>query len=513
MKRNILSIWLYAALCLCFSLYAFAEADFDGYIIRFKDAQSAEYAKELLDSAATLSSDNEESSLELETLIEPEALYTTDSAELVEMLTEAGLIEYSEPDYYMQLYSYDYNADSFFSKQWAHTAANIRKAWGLGVYGNDTIVAVLDTGVYEHPDFAENLLPGENCVIPTDGTSTSDPTDTTDNIGHGTKVTGIICAAANGKGVVGAAHRAKVLPLKIADSTTFSHSNAIGAVRAAVEHGADVISMSFGFYPSAGGTPSISLQREIQYALKKGVIVVAAAGNEGGTGNKDAGKYSYPASYDGVISVANLMKNADGSYGRSSSSQYNDKVTIIAPGTSIYSTVRYGSYDTGSGTSFSAPYVAAVAALAKSVDKNLTPEHFKELLIQTADKSLLNGEERSDYYGYGMLDAGALIQALAKEKGKGFISPVDRRNDGGVTARITNFAEETDDFSLVAGLFSVTRPVGFRVKTARLAKNESAEFDLTDLVSTSGQATDSVTGILRCYMLTSSGNPVSAVRQ
>ena len=238
--------------------------------------------------------------------------------------------------------------------------------------------------------------------------------------------------------------------------------------------------------------------------------MVAAAVNDGQ--KSDGGKYSYPASYDGVISVGNLMRSGGG-YTCSPSSQHNDKVTIIAPGTSVYSTRTNGSYSAVSGTSFSAPYIAAVAALAKSVDKNITPAHFRELLIATADKSFLNGAERSDYYGYGLVNAGALLRALAKEQSFevngtiGFISPVDLRTDGGATVTFSDLSgvSEESEFSLIAGLFSGKRPLSFRVLAGALTSGGSEELDLTGMTEGSG--------VLRCYLLDSAGRPVSKVRE
>lgn len=512
MKRTRLLIFFAAVLGLLFSVSAFAEAAYDGYIVRFKNVQNAAYAQEMLDSAVLFSEDGESVSAELEPMAGDGTLFTVESAALVDMLEQAGLIEYSEPDYYLELYSYDYDADPQFSNQWAHTATKIAEAWSLGIYGNDATVAVLDSGIYEHTDLAENLLPGVNFVPPQDenGKPTGQPidkTDLTDTVGHGTSVAGIICAAANGKGVVGAAHRTKVLPLKVAGTQNFTISYVADAIMTAIVRGADVISMSFG-----GDANSTTLHNAIDMAMEEyNIIVVAAAGNDGQ--KSDGGKYSYPASYDGVISVGNLMRSGGG-YTCSPSSQHNDKVTIIAPGTSVYSTRTNGSYSAVSGTSFSAPYIAAVAALAKSVDKNITPAHFRELLIATADKSLLNGAERSDYYGYGLVNAGALLRALAKEQSFevngtiGFISPVDLRTDGGATVTFSNLSEASgkeSGFSLIAGLFSGKRPLSFRVLAGALTSGGSEELDLTGMTEGSG--------VLRCYLLDSAGRPVSKVRE
>lgn len=129
MKRTRLLIFFAAVLGLLFSVSAFAEAAYDGYIVRFKNVQNAAYAQEMLDSAVLFSEDGESVSAELEPMAGDGTLFTVESAALVDMLEQAGLIEYSEPDYYLELYSYDYDADPQFSNQWAHTATKIAEAW------------------------------------------------------------------------------------------------------------------------------------------------------------------------------------------------------------------------------------------------------------------------------------------------------------------------------------------------------------------------------------------------
>lgn len=502
MKRIRTRLAAVLAVCfLIFSVTAAAEAAYDGYIVCFKDDDAAARAEQLLDTLPVLyADDGEELAAALDPIYGGETLFTVESDALVELFEREGLLSYSEPDYYVTLYGYDYTAEPQFSSQWAHTATGIRAAWELGLYGNDVTVAVLDSGIYEHADLAENLLPGINYVKPNSVTP-ADPDDLTDTVGHGTKVAGVICAAANAKGVVGAAHRAKVLPLKVAGSSDFKNSYVAGAINQAIELGVDVISMSFG-YNSDTDMASRTVKQAVKNALANNIIVVAAAGNDGNDPTK-GGMYAYPASYDGVISVANLAQTATG-YAVSSSSRHNDKVTIAAPGASILTTAVGGGYASVSGTSFSAPYVAAVAALAKSADKSLTPAHFEELLIQTADKSVLNGAERDDYFGYGMLNAGALLTTLAREIGSTrFLSPIDCRTDGGITVTVTDFSGTGGTDTLIGGLFSGKRPLRFQVLAKVLEAGASAEYDLADLAGD---------GILRCYLLDEAARPLSMVR-
>lgn len=464
-----------ALLALC----AAAEADYDGYIVRFKDEESARYALSLLAESPMLYSEDEEPS-DCTPVYEPYAMYKTDSAAWIEVFEELGLVAYSEPDYYAELYNYDYDAEPRFADQWAHVATNIRAVWDLGLYGNGVTVAVIDSGVdVTNTELAANLLPGKNYVA--NGDEALDPNDVTDNVGHGTAVAGILAAAVNKEGVVGAAHRAKIVPLRVAASKTFSNSCIAAAVFDAVfTYDADVINMSLG-YKSDTDDASIAIREAVETALERGVIVVAAAGNS------DSSAYSYPASYEGVVSVASVGKSADG-YVRASSSQYNDQVSVASPGKNVLITKPGGTYAVGSGTSYASPYVAAVAALAKSADPTLTPARFMQLLRTTSNKSVLSeGEDRNDYYGYGLLDAEKLILTLLRENGKtSYISPIDVRS-GSAFVHISDLSEKTEttetaeasEYRFTVQSMLSNRPQSLLSGLHTLAAGQSAEVDIT----------------------------------
>lgn len=436
-------------------LAAEAEEEYDGYIVCFKDAAAAEAARELIDARPALFSAETEPALT--EIREEYRLYKTYDEQLIADLEQAGLVEYSEPDFLVTLFDYDYEADTFFSSQWAHTAIDTRTAWQYGVYGNDVTVAVIDSGVKaDHPDLANNILPGRNYTVHnSDGSITGIPEeelyDVTDNVGHGTFVSGIIAAEVNGIGVVGAAHRAKILPLKVTDEDTFSNSYLATAIRDCMDiYDVDVINLSCG-YTKSTDRPAKAIESAIDDATRSGIIVVAAAGNI--TTGKNL--LNYPAAYDNVVSVADLRHSVtDGTYSPSPSSCHNEAVNIIAPGTGVRSTSRTGNYTTGSGTSYAAPYVTAVAALAKSVDPDITPAHFMELLEQTATPTAFTCEEHPDTpcYGAGILNAGALIEALIAEKTThgAFLSPIDRRADGTVTVTVYNPSEYAATLSVIA---------------------------------------------------------------
>ena len=160
-----------------------------------------------------------------------------------------------------------------------------------------------------------------------------------------------------------------------------------------------VINMSFGGY----GTFS-SLAVAVNEAVSAGKVVVASSGNEGESWNARVGQYSYPASYDHVISVGAINKDNT----RSSFSQYNDRVDLSAPGQSVLTTAKSGGYEYASGTSFSSPIVAGACAVLMAADASLDAGAVETILKSTA---LDLGTAGSDaYYGSGLIQ---LNQAVA----------------------------------------------------------------------------------------------------
>lgn len=246
------------------------------------------------------------------------------------------------------------------------------------------VVAVVDTGVTTtHPELIGRIAPGGKSF----GLGVQSIEDTN---GHGTSVAMMIAANTNnlfGIAGVSGTNPVQALPLNVMDSSgSISVSSLIKAVDYAIEQQVDVINMSLGGYQR-----SKNEKAAYQRAMDAGIVVVAAAGNDGKQ------EYLYPASYEGVISVASINKNKE----RSPFSNYNDRVTLTAPGNSIALASDSGLCSTDSGTSFSAPMVSAAAASLKSVDPSLTAAEVREILKITAFD--LGTPGRNDEFGYGKL--------------------------------------------------------------------------------------------------------------
>lgn len=368
-----------------------AGADFDGYIVKLRDDTVMPYAASR---NATALGEN---------------LYAVESEEEAYALAGPGAVESIEPNYRVEMYAGNtlYYNDPYYSQSLWHlkeAGLGMEDAWkwqddviiSNGLAGQDIKVAVLDSGFFRHNDFDyDRVLTGIN--------ATTDGGDSSDMNGHGTMVSGIIAAKANnGIGVVGVSHGVTLLPIRVFDKDGHGYvTYIISGIQSAIDNNVDIINMSL-------GTPSYSkaLKDIVQKALDAGIIVVAAVGNKG------TAELNYPAAYDGVVGVGAL--DPDGTV--ADYSQKNASVWIAAPGSQITSTYSGANrYATGDGTSFAAPCVAGLAAIAKQYAKehgqSLTPEEFSTLL------RLAGGHEIPDYsYGYGSVTAGGILALMGERQ-------------------------------------------------------------------------------------------------
>ncbi len=300
--------------------------------------------------------------------------------------------------------------DPQYSTQWNLPAINASGAWAVTT-GNNIVVADVDTGVdYTHEDLpSPQLVPGidETTATPT---VINNASGNTDSNGHGTAVAGVIAAATNnGKGLASLGWHTSVMPVKASTDGSFASAAIAAGIMYAADNGARIINLSLG-----GPCPDSTMQSAIEYAQGKGVLVVAAAGNEAlapAVNSEGAYDYpSYPAAYPGVVAVG-----ATGQDGyRAAYSDTGSYVALVAPGGGGDSTTDAvpvlqagGGYMAELGTSFAAPQVAAAAALILSVNPNLTPDEVTELLTGSATGLGPPGDNIE--YGAGILNASAAL--------------------------------------------------------------------------------------------------------
>jgi len=327
--------------------------------------------------------------------------------------------------------------DFFFDLQWGHDAVNAVEAWNAGVRGSGVTVAVLDTGFdTDHPDIAPNFdaersasfVPNEPLEYGIAG----------DVFSHGTHVAGTIAAADNGFGVIGVAPEATLMLVKVvSDEGSGDFTWVMSGIVHAVDNGADIINMSLGalLYKAGFVTEDdegnevvvtareaqelrVALERVVRYAVQKGVLVVASAGNEAIDFDHSGALVTLPGSAPGVVTVGatapvgwatdpanaflyNLASYSN--YGRSHIDLAAPGGDVVYPGEEnctvaglarpcwvfdlVFSTGSAGSYYWSGGTSMAAPHVAGVAALLLSEhggSGSLKPAQLESLLMKRA---------------------------------------------------------------------------------------------------------------------------------
>ena len=253
--------------------------------------------------------------------------------------------------------------------------------------GSGVTIAILDSGVLStHPDLAANLVPGWNFF--------DNNSNTADVYGHGTQVAGAAAAISNnGVGVAGVAGAAKIMPIRVTDTSGYGYYSTISqGITYAADHGARVANASFASLYS-----SSSVQSAAQYMKSKGGLFVVAAGNSGTNDGSPATTTMIPVS-------ATAGNDAITSW-----SSYGSYVAVAAPGLGIWSTTADGSYASVSGTSFSSPITAGVLALMMAANPALSSGQVEGLLYSTAVD--LGTAGRDVYYGYGRVDAAAAVAA------------------------------------------------------------------------------------------------------
>ncbi|MET9803683.1 type VII secretion-associated serine protease mycosin [Streptomyces sp. NPDC006368] len=276
--------------------------------------------------------------------------------------------------------------------------------------GKGVRVAVIDTGVDDvNPQLrkavdasagADFLKPGKD-----DPDSRRGRTDgTVDEVGHGTKVAGIIAARPRkGTGFVGLAPEATIIPIRQNDEKNSGKSNTMAqAIDHAIAKKAQVINISQDTTQPL--KPQSELGRAVARALAQDIVVVASAGNDGMDGKF---KNTYPAAFDGVLAVASSDRNNE----RAAFSQAGPFVDVAAPGVDVVSTVPGGGQCVDNGTSFSAPYVAGVAALLRAKYPEWKAHQIVAQIAQTAERSI-NGHD--NYVGWGVVDP---VRALDGDAG------------------------------------------------------------------------------------------------
>ncbi|HZG74303.1 MAG TPA: S8 family serine peptidase [Paenibacillus sp.] len=303
--------------------------------------------------------------------------------------------------------------DPHYDKQRYLEQTGVPAAWEAIQTGGRTLqevtVAVVDTGVdLKHPDLAGRLVQGTNILQ-----SKQAPQD--DN-GHGTAVAGVIAAVSgNGQGIAGIAPNARIMPIKAVGAKGVGEEEHLGqGIRYAVDQGADIVVLSLGLH-----LYSPYLAEIVAYAESKGVVLVAATGNDGKT-------VRYPAAYPTVVAVGGASLTNE----YKTLSNFGPEVDLIAPWF-VFTTGSGGTYVYKEGTSMAAPQVAGAVALLLGLEPDLTPGDVRERLRQSALPLDTGWNART---GYGLLRTDA---ALATSPKPDMHEPNDRKEQAKPTSVVT----------------------------------------------------------------------------
>ena len=310
--------------------------------------------------------------------------------------------------------------DPRFEEQWNLSLIDMPGAWAIEKGNPEVIIAVVDTGFdYTHEDLASQTwinvdeIPNNGIDDDNNGyiddvhgwdfsqkpssdgneNSQNGDNDPIDESGHGTHVAGIIGAAVdNDVGIAGIAWNCKLMPIRGAGVAGIRDNRSASAIVYAVDNGARVINMSWG-----GRERSFVLRDVVDYAYARGVLMVAASGNE------SKGDSIFPAGYRKVISVAATEQHKQKFY----QSNFGASIDIGAPGNVILSTHINNRYRTLSGTSMATAHVSGVAALIISKRPSLTHEEVRQILLSTTDPIT----ESPELVGAGNLNAARALMA------------------------------------------------------------------------------------------------------
>jgi len=322
-----------------------------------------------------------------------------------EALMKTGAVEYALPDVAI---APNETVPNDMGGQWHHVTIGSAVAWDYATGPADrnaVKVCVLDTGVdTDHPDLQGNLLlPGYNAYLDTDG-------NVEDIWGHGTATAGVIGAIGdNAQGTVGMVWDISIVPIQInmgAESSSAYISDMAQGITWCADYGGKVANLSY------GGAQYQLISDAAQYLRDKGGLLFMSAGN--------SGEYHDAISFPDYTSFV-VVGATDQNDAKTSFSEYGPYVDVTAPGVYIYTT-KIGGYGSWSGTSFSSPMTAGLAALVYSVSPSFTPAQVEQFIFSSAVDLGDPGED--DLYGSGRIDAGAAVIAAVDAVGTPNLPPV-----------------------------------------------------------------------------------------
>lgn len=433
------------------------------------------------------------------------SLGSTSSVNLMKQVGALSNVKVIEPNFIYRAFDLPANTpnDPKFGELWgmknigqndssgrAGTAGadiNAPEAWAVETGSHNVIVAVIDTGVdYTHPDLAANAWSGTDAEGNTihGFNAITGALDPMDDHSHGTHCSGSIAGVGdNGVGVAGVAWKAQIQGVKfLSGSGGGTLADAIKAIDWAADNGAQIMSNSWG-----GGGFSQTLYDSIARTQDKGILFIAAAGNDGG--NNDS-RPAYPASYDldNIVSVASGNNVNAMSY---FSNYGQETVDIMAPGENILSTIPTAlangaePYKSYSGTSMATPHVSGAAALLLSKEPSLSAAEVKARLMTSSVKSRAFREKLSSM---GQLN---IYNMLSNIVPPGPVIPPEDSWSAPVEASFSTPHPYLDESELT---FEITNPGAKFIRLTFAKFDLEAGYDKLTILDGEGNQIDSLSG-------------------
>ena len=321
-------------------------------------------------------------------------------------------VEYAEPD--VIDHAAVIPSDPRYADQWAWPKVNAPAAWDLETGKTTVLIGIIDSGIsmsaggsFDHPDLSDT----SRITLGTDFVDGGTPRDLN---GHGTHVAGTAAASSNnGTGVSGMNWGSRLYICRTLDTNGSGSSADLADAIEEITDFAVANNLKAVINYSGGGGANQTKLDACNYASSRGMLVCAAAGNDNG------GPVIWPAAYSTTVPGVIAVGSTTASDNVSGFSNHGPEVTVVAPGSSILSTMptypvtipRNVNYDYLQGTSMACPLVTGLAALMWSRNTSKTNAAIKQCLIDTAVK--LGSGSFSNEWGYGRVDARAALECVS----------------------------------------------------------------------------------------------------
>ncbi len=408
--------------------------------------------------------------------------------EIIEFFSKNKFIEYAEkiPDFQFSDIPNDIGASNYTGQYYLWNI-EAEKAWDI-TKGSDSItIAVIDSEFdYSHEDLKNKIwinqdeIPNNQIDDDHDGyvdningwdvaNNDNDVKSPFLNFYHGTAVSGLICAETNNnKGIASLGYNLKVLPIKTSNDSFPLSKNLYNVEEAfiyAIEMGANIINCSF-----VSPNNSKTIEDLINFTINKGIIVVAAAGN-----NNLSNKF-YPAAYNGVIAVGSTDINNEKAF----FSNYGHWIKISAPGLTIKTTFPNNNYDSISGSSFSSALVTAALGLMKSYDREINNEALISCLLNSTDSIQNISPEYLGKMGSGTLNVFKSLKCIDSLSKLNTIAEITKDKENicpGYSIQFTGNTKfyEADSF---VWLFENGIPQSSNLKNPIISYNNAGNYDV-----------------------------------